>query len=146
MTTKSSRIQVSSRPQKPARVPNKWRNLPAYGHGITPTMKARPVVHSESFGEGKHLEDFKYLMPVSLAAFMSEHSAMIILGYYAVSTNEWQRPCQKCGGEGVCLFQYVKRHRNGKPNYDWEREFFLCPQCLHVGEVVLAPHLDEKEL
>jgi len=145
MTTKSSRKPVSNRSQKHARVPNKWRNLPAYGHGITPTFKARPVIPSQPFEESDSvIEDFNHLMPVSMEAFMAEHAAMLVLGYHALGTSDGQRPCRNCGSETSTLLEYTKRYRNGKPNYDWMREFFLCPQCLHVGEIIVVERAIEK--
>jgi len=134
MRTKSS--------QKPApkRRQNKWRNLPSYGHGITPSMKARPVVYSSPNEtlDGVVLDDFFELMPVSMTTFLAEHTAMILVGYSALSTDEWYRPCSGCGCESMAFVSYAKRHRNGKPDYKNSREFLLCPQCLHVGESILV--------
>jgi len=144
MSTKSSRIPLQSRSQKPARVPNKWRNLPAYGHGITPTMKARPVIESVPYENGVYCEEFKYLMPVSLEAFRAEHAAMQVLGYHAHTNDEWMKPCPNCGCEIVTFLSYTKRHRNGKPNFDWQREFTMCAHCFHVGEVILVDMAIEK--
>lgn len=146
MSTKSSRIPVQNRKPKPARVPNKWRNLPAYGHGITPTMKARPVIDSKPNEEidGRYIDDFKTLMPVSLNAFMAEHAAMRLLGYNALSNDEWLVPCPNCQCKVVSYLHYAQRHRNGKPNFETSREFLFCAQCLYVGESILVFRPVEK--
>lgn len=137
MTTKSSQIPFHSHSQKPARrFSNKWRNLPAYGHGITPAFKARPVIGSEPCCDG--MEEFKYLMPVTMDEFKDELVEMHARGYRAEDNHRWPQPCPICKCGLGTLFTYTKRHRNGKPDYDQQRDFTLCFQCLHISEVIVV--------
>lgn len=139
MSAKSSQIPLQSRKTKPARVPAKWRNLPAYGHGITPAMKARPIIERTPNEEidGRFFDDLCFLMPVPMTTFMEEHAAMTERGYHALSVDQTDLlSCPNCACEELALMAYTKRHRNGKPNYDWGRDFLLCPRCLHVAEEV----------
>lgn len=138
MTTKSSQLPLQSRSKKTARVPAKWRNLPAYGHGLTAAMKARPIIKrtpNEEI-EGRFFDDMCLLMPVPMTVWMEEHAQMTLKGYHILSADTWQVPCANCECEEAAFFVYTTRHRNGKPNYDWSRDFILCPRCLHVTEEI----------
>lgn len=132
MATKSSQNRIQNR------VPKKWRDLPAAGHGITPAMKARPIIErTPNEDRESNQEDYICdLMPVSMVTFMAEHTAMQMRGYHAADTNFCESECRVCGCDKMTFTCYAKRHRNGKPDYDWVREFNMCPQCLHVQEEI----------
>lgn len=134
MATKSSQ---NRKPVSP-RVPKKWRNLPPAGHGITPAMKARPIIErtpNEEI-EGRMFDDVCMLMPVPLTAWIEEHAEMLLRGYHIHQTDCWMIPCFNCHSEECAFLSFTKRHRNGKPNFDTGRDFILCPQCLHVTEEI----------
>lgn len=140
MSSKSSQIPIQNRNQRPARVPAKWRNLPAFGHGITPAMKARPIIETAPNEEieGCIFDDMCFLMPIALTAFIEEQAHMILRGYHALQSEAWDLDCRNCGCEATTITMYAKRHRNGKPNKNWVRDFIFCPECLTVTEEIFV--------
>jgi hypothetical protein len=134
-------MATKSNPNIQKRIPRKWRNLPAFGHGIIPAMKARPMIRctpNEEI-EGRLFDDLVELMPVPMTTFLVEHAAMIEKGYHAYYSDACEMSCQMCAHENSVMFvQYAKRYRNGKPILDWSRDFNICGHCLHVSEQVFV--------
>lgn len=139
MATKSS-LKTTKIPSKTqTRVPLKWRNLPPAGIGVTSTMKARPIIEHDinDFGDTGGYNHIVVLMPLPMCDFTEEIARISALGYSSHISELGDGVCPKCGHEKLVYFGYAKRHRNGKPNYDWTRDFNVCPNCLHVGEFLL---------
>lgn len=124
----SNSMPARKRPAKPA----------AANIGITPVMKARPIVDVCDCGEG---DEIVWLKPVPIHVFFEEAQALKQAKYHP--TPDGYGICIHCDAQSTVGVNYFQRYRNGKNNHATLRSFEFCFDCHMVTEVVMRPSVTE---